>query len=295
VTITNRTGHKLPTGYPEGRRMWIQVVAKDEFGGVVYESGAYDASTGVLTHDEDAIVYEAELGISPALAAALSAGPGGPSFHFALNDSVYKDTRIPPLGFTNTAFDAFGGKPVDDSQPAPRYADGENWDTATYGLPATARSVIVTLYYQTTSKEYVEFLHSENSTNSAGQVMYDAWVANGRAAPVVMAQDSVSFTPVGITLDPGVNALSLRPARNPFRASLELVLTLNRAETVRLDVYDAMGRRVAQRRIGALSPGTHRLFWDGLDDRGHDVGAGVFWASVDLGGRQLGRQVVRLR
>jgi len=295
VTVTNRTGHKLPTGYPEGRRMWIQVVAKDELGGVVYESGAYDASTGVLTHDEHAIVYEAELGISPALAAALSAGSGGPSFHFALNDSVYKDTRIPPLGFTNTAFDAFGGKPVDDSQPAPRYADGENWDTATYGLPATARSVIVTLYYQTTSKEYVEFLHSENSTNSAGQVMYDAWVANGRAAPVVMAQDSVSFTPVGITLDPGANALSLRAARNPFRASLELVLTLNRAETVRLDVYDAMGRRVAQRRIGALSPGTHRLFWDGLDDRGHDVGAGVFWASVDLGGRQLGRQVVRLR
>src|SRR6185436_7557485 len=25
VRVTNQTGHKLPTGYPEGRRMWIEV------------------------------------------------------------------------------------------------------------------------------------------------------------------------------------------------------------------------------------------------------------------------------
>ena len=25
LRITNQTGHKLPTGYPEGRRMWVNV------------------------------------------------------------------------------------------------------------------------------------------------------------------------------------------------------------------------------------------------------------------------------
>jgi hypothetical protein len=164
-----------------------------------------------------------------------------------------------------------------------------------FALPASARSVKATLYYQTTSKEYVEFLRDENTTNTAGQEMYDLWVAHGRSAPVAMAQDSTTFNPVGITLDPGAGALSLRAARNPFRASLELVLTLNRAELVRLDVYDAQGRRVAQRRYGMLSPGTHRLEWDGMDESGRDVGAGIFWANVDAGGRMLGRQVVRLR
>src|SRR4030095_9084851 len=32
VTVTNLTGHKLPTGYPEGRRMWLQVKFKDKDG-----------------------------------------------------------------------------------------------------------------------------------------------------------------------------------------------------------------------------------------------------------------------
>jgi hypothetical protein len=73
------------------------------------------------------------------------------------------------------------------------------------------------------------------------------------------------------------------------------VLTLNRPEVVRLDVYDALGRRVAHRRYGLLAPGTHRLAWEGVDESGRDVGPGIFWASVDIGGRQLGRQVVRLR
>ena len=27
VAVTNRSGHKLPTGYPEGRRMWLTVKA----------------------------------------------------------------------------------------------------------------------------------------------------------------------------------------------------------------------------------------------------------------------------
>ena len=32
VRVTNETGHKLPSGYPEGRRMWLNVKAFDELG-----------------------------------------------------------------------------------------------------------------------------------------------------------------------------------------------------------------------------------------------------------------------
>ncbi|TPW16058.1 MAG: hypothetical protein FD129_792, partial [bacterium] len=159
VAVTNRTGHKLPTGYPEGRRMWIHLAGYDGGGALVYESGAYDAATGVLTEDAAARI----------------------SFHFVLNDTIYKDNRIPPAGFTNAAFTTFGGRPVETGHPAsPRYADGQNWDSAVYPLPLTTRKVVATLRYQSTSKEYVEFLRDENTTDGAGQALYDLWVANGR-------------------------------------------------------------------------------------------------------------------
>jgi hypothetical protein len=43
------------------------------------------------------------------------------------------------------------------------------------------------LYYQTTSKEYVEFLRDENVTDNWGQTMYDLWNTNGKSAPILMA------------------------------------------------------------------------------------------------------------
>jgi hypothetical protein len=127
--------------------------------------------------------------LSPALAAALGL-PAGPSFHFVLNDTVTFDNRIPPRGFTNAAFAEIQSAPVGYA-----YADGQYWDDTLYDLPASVASVTVRLYYQTLSKEYVEFLRDENDTNSAGQALYDAWVAHGRSQPVLMAETTVNGEP----------------------------------------------------------------------------------------------------
>ena len=37
VRVTNLTGHKLTTGYPEGRRVWLNIVWKDGGDAVVHE------------------------------------------------------------------------------------------------------------------------------------------------------------------------------------------------------------------------------------------------------------------
>ena len=44
------------------------------------------------------------------------------------------------------------------------------------------------LYYQSTSKEFVEFLRDENSTNTKGQEMYDLWNNNGKCPPTLMGE-----------------------------------------------------------------------------------------------------------
>jgi hypothetical protein len=182
VTITNNCGHKLPTGYPEGRRIWINVKFYDASMTLLSESGAYDPGTGVLTHDSEVKIYEVKPGLD-SITAPLVGVPEGPSFHFVLNNKIFKDNRIPPRGFTNAAYEGFGGSPVDYT-----YADGQYSDVTTYAIPPGATSAEVTLYYQSTSKEFMEFLRDENTTDSKGQEMYDLWDANGKCPPEIMAQ-----------------------------------------------------------------------------------------------------------
>jgi len=189
VTVTNNTGHKLPTGYPEGRRVWINVRFYDDTMTLVGESGAYNAATGALTHDDELKLYEVKPGLDE-ITAPLVGVPPGPSFHFVLNNKVFKDNRIPPRGFTNAAYADFGGAPVEHS-----YADGQYWDDTEYAIPPTATSAEVTLYYQSTSKEFVEFLRDENTTNSKGQDLYDLWNNNGKCPPEIMAQVQVPLAP----------------------------------------------------------------------------------------------------
>jgi hypothetical protein len=189
VTVTNKTGHKLPTGYPEGRRIWINVKFYNEVMALVAESAAYDPATGVLGHDAQAKIYHVEPGLD-SVTAPLVGVPEGPSLHFVLNNKIFTDNRIPPRGFTNAAFAAFGGAPA-----AYSYADGQFWDDTLYVVPAGATSAQVTLYYQSTSKEFIEFLRDMNVTNTKGQEIYDLWNNNGKCPPETMATVTVAVTP----------------------------------------------------------------------------------------------------
>ena len=151
------------------------------------ESGAYDPTTGVLTHDTEVKIYEIKPGLD-AVTAPLVGVPEGPSFHFVLNNKIFGDNRIPPRGFTNAAYANFGGAPV-----AYSYADGQYWDDTYYAIPAGSVSAEITLYYQSTSKEFVEFLRDENTTNNKGQEIYDLWNNNGKCPPETMAEIQLSL------------------------------------------------------------------------------------------------------
>lgn len=179
VRIINQTGHKLPTGYTEGRRMWLNVKFYDTSNVLMSEIGTYDVITATLSHAGTKI-YEAELGPDAALAAATGL-PVGPSFHATLSNKIYKDNRIPPRGFNNAAFEAGQAQPV-----AYSYADGQYWDDTLFPIPPGAAHAEVTLFHQTTTKEYIEFLKNENTTDGTGTIAYDQWVALGKSAPVEM-------------------------------------------------------------------------------------------------------------
>lgn len=176
VRVINYSGHKLPTGYPEGRRMWINVKFFNAAGDLIDERGGYDYTSASLNAG-DTKVYEMKLGMTPEVASSVGL-PAGQSFHLVLNNTILKDNRIPPIGFANAAFEAVRAQPV-----AHTYADGQYWDDTPFAIPAKAAQAVVTLYYQTTSREYIEFLRDTNVTNNAGQIAHDAWVNRGKSAP----------------------------------------------------------------------------------------------------------------
>jgi nitrate/TMAO reductase-like tetraheme cytochrome c subunit len=188
VRVTNESGHKIPSGYPEGRRMWVNVKFLNAKGTVVAERGAYNSATAVLT-TADTKVYEAKHGTTQAIA-KLTGIPAGPNFHLALANKRFFDNRIPPRGFSNAAFSAIGSAPVGYA-----YADGQHWDDTSYAIPSGATQAVVTLYYQTTTKEYIEFLRDANVTDAKGQAAYDLWVGTGKSAPVAMDTATVALVP----------------------------------------------------------------------------------------------------
>ncbi len=215
VKVTNLTGHKLPTGYPEGRRMWLQVQARDANNNLIWESGAYDPITAELTHDSQLKVYETLQGIWDG-SQCVTEEPGGRKlFHFALNNCVAKDNRIPPVGFVPS----IETKPVAITYPQNPLHPGElvNWDVTQYSIPVTGAATPITvtakLLYQTASKEYIDFLASEASNNAfpsenslcnrtqtagpgnqtRGAYMQSLWQANDKSPPVQMGLSQVTI------------------------------------------------------------------------------------------------------
>ena len=248
LSVTNLTGHKLITGYPEGRRMWLELTWRGAGGALIAVDGAYEpitvdidgAPTSVESllsfHDPYAPVYEAHpamtqewaaqlvaLGVADSLVlsydretgaptftlgdlAALPEGSYHETFHFALNNHLAKDNRIPPYGMSYDESVARNILPV----PADQYgAPGpggtyEHWDEVTLNPPVGAASADIVLYYQPTSWEYIQFLDLANDGSNAflgqeGQKMRDAWLATGMAAPHAMT--STTWAPTDPACD----------------------------------------------------------------------------------------------
>jgi Cytochrome c554 and c-prime len=192
VTIFNDSGHKLPTGYVEGRRMWLSIAGYNADCKLVYTSGAYDRSSGELQgyHSDPTLkVYESKHGLTQSWADQLQL-PAGPSFHFALNNMIVSDNRIPPRGYEFEAYNAGQAAPyTDGTADSTMYADGQYWDTTEYELPADVVWGNVLLLYQTSSKEYIEFLRTNNPNESPnnGDILYNLWQQTGKSTPEVLS------------------------------------------------------------------------------------------------------------
>ena len=264
LKVTNLTGHKLISGYPEGRRMWLNIKWYDTSNVLVREDGAYgpigvtipnpaggpdvEVESIINLNDPNTKIYEAHYAmtkewadtlltvgypVSMALSydrttgnvdytlgelAAEPAGSHHETFHFALNNYVASDNRIPPYGMSFDVAQKRNALPV----PANQYGGGTPGSTYNYWdeldlntlKPSGAVYATIDLLYQGTSWEYIQFLWKGNNGSNAflgqeGVNMLDAWinadvpvameVAGDRkmVPPVVMASTTWGTPPTG--------------------------------------------------------------------------------------------------
>ena len=72
-------------------------------------------------------------------------------------------------------------------------------------------------------------------------------------------------------------------APNPMDDFTTLRFRLSNASDAKLAIYDAAGRHVRTLVNGPLSSGAHQIGWDGRDERGHEVEAGVYFYRLEAG------------
>ncbi len=180
VKVTNKAGHKLPTGFSEGRQAWIHLAVVNEEGKFLYQDGIF-GENGRLVRTPETKVYEqvamagrpqrrGEEGRSCYEGYPFLDGNGDDCvdekeahFHFILMNYIQKDNRIPPRGFDKAGYDKDGAFIVPFDPKDTDYPNGQNWDVTPYSfdVPEKARGrirITATLWYQTFSREFVEFL-----------------------------------------------------------------------------------------------------------------------------------------
>ncbi len=86
---------------------------------------------------------------------------------------------------------------------------------------------------------------------------------------------------------------------NPFNPSTQIPFAVGGAGTalvpVRLEIIDLLGQRVRILVAAPLAPGNHTARWDGRDQRGHEVAAGVYCYRLQAGDFTQTRRLLLLR
>ena len=119
----------------------------------------------------------------------------------------------------------------------------------------------------------------------------EIFAADGEASQIIRVRTAALVPPGSSSFELGL----IRPS--PSRGTVTVQLAVPSAGAVAVQVYSIAGRRVWSGPTRSVAAGEHYLSWNGRDERGHAVPAGVYFVRVsfDDGTRRVtrdGRAVV---
>jgi len=290
VTVTNKAGHKFPSGYPS-RRAFVSFVVKNQNGDTLFASGVplangmiqnetigVEPHYNVIRNANQAQVYEMRMGDVN----------GNPTTVLERGYVHLKDNRIPPLGFTTThpVYDTVrivGAAETDPNFNRIGNFEGTGADVITYKLAINELSANVSVsarvYYQSVPPYWLDemrmFAAPEINTFLG---MYDA----ADKAAVMLTEDSLEqvILPLATTSDDS-DELQIYP--NPVQMSGAVFIDFN-SPISNIAVFTASGQKV---NCNLVKSDGNRFEIEGIKT------AGVYFIRLQSGNKLFTKKIVK--
>ncbi|NNE46254.1 MAG: T9SS type A sorting domain-containing protein [Rhodothermales bacterium] len=271
LDVTNKTGHKFPTGFPS-RRAWLDVLLTDGSGTPVFQSGRWNQQTAEIEHLDDPFephydVVSAEEQI--VVYQSLMGDVDGQLTWTLLRGADYlKDNRIPPAGFVVGGAFYDSTSIVGEAAADPNFnhaagIEGSGSDRVVFRIGGVNQmstySLSARLLYQSLSRSFVDDLYQY----SGPQVdRFKSYFDETGGAPVTV--DSLMVAITSTSVDPTKRLhprLEVGIYPNPVSDRVTFAVS-GADEPVEVVVFNLLGREVA-RLVGTRDPDkTVNIEWD---------------------------------
>ena len=201
VRIQNLAGHKVPAGYPS-RQVYIELIATNETGDVIFSSGQMDDDYNLLGENEDyephhqMINSEEQVQIYQLVMGDVE---NNVTTTLLYADHQIKDNRLPPTGFNVNHYSYDTIKIAGTAENDPSFnPNNEGGDLIKYHIPITQYQgkieIQVNIYYQTVNNKWLEDMFAESSDEiNSFHAMYDAANKN----PILMQAKNATSQAIG--------------------------------------------------------------------------------------------------
>lgn len=255
VRLTNRIGHKFPSGYPS-RRAFVRLIALTATGDTLFQSGGWDGTYEVYGHDAD---YERHHDVitqgDQVQIYEMVMGDVNGNVTTTLHRAAYplKDNRLVPLGFSTThpSYDTTriaGLAALDPDFNHDAFGtEGNGGDIVHYHIATHGYNGAITVkahvYYQPVPPAWNQEMFGHHGPRiDKFRAMYEA--ADG--TPELVAADSL--VDVGVGID-AASTDRLRVFPNPTYTG---TVTVTAPVNARFTASDAAGKQVPLRTIPSL-------------------------------------------
>ncbi|HOZ41722.1 MAG TPA: multiheme c-type cytochrome [Flavobacteriales bacterium] len=253
VQLTNRAGHRFPSGYPS-RRAFIEFVVLDTFGDTVFKSGRTDGTYEVEGHDEG---YEPHYNI-------IRAGDEVQIYELVMGDvngnvttvlerakDPIKDNRLVPLGFSmgHPSHDTTriaGAALIDpDFNRDANGTEGSGSDIVRYHVPLNGESAALRAFVRVYYQPMPPLWNAEMFSAHSGPIdQFRDMLAASDGTPTLVASDSVLLGPLNVGAPVG-DRIHVHP--NPTSDGWVNLSAPEGERPVVISVHDARGALVRHR------------------------------------------------